>query len=174
MTTRANDITFQGFFVDLVPITQAVRETGILDLLVCLGWMLVISISARERERFNVLQLLRCPGRLSIEGVDITHCLAVRIFISRLGSLQSIGPHPVIRVRIKFWSSWIWEGIWDPESDFSVIRTAWKDVMLNLVWTGTFASSFMVTMPTLSGPFPNLWLLMMLLRVLSRFSWPLA
>ena len=46
--------------------------------------------------------------------------------------------------------------------------------MLNLVWTGTFASSFMVTMPTLSGPFPNLWLLMMLLRVLSRFSWPLA
>ena len=65
-------------------------------------------------------------------------------------------------------------GIWDPESDFSVIRTAWKDVMLNLVCTGTFASSFMVTMPTLSGTFPNLWLLMMLLRALSRFSWPLA
>lgn len=99
-------------------------------MLMSMGWTLVVPINAWEDDRFNVLQLMKSPNRLAIEATDVVYCVAIRIFISFLGIRDSVGPRPVIRVRIKFWSSWIWEGLWDPDSDFSTVRQIWKDAML--------------------------------------------
>ena len=120
----------RGFYADLAPFARLFQHTGILDMLMSMGWTLVVPVSAWEDDRFNVLQLMKSPNRLAIEATDVVYCVAIRIFISFLGIRDSVGPRPVIRVRIKFWSSWIWEGLWDPDSDFSTIRQIWKDVML--------------------------------------------
>ena len=129
-------VSFQGFYHDLSNVLGLLRGTGILDMLMCVGWTCVIPISAWEEDRFNVIQIIRIPNQLAIEAVDVVHCNAIRFFISHLATWASVGPHPVIRVRIKFWSSWIWEGSWDPNSDFSGVQSLWKDIMLKfgLTW----------------------------------------
>ena len=128
--TSGVSITFGGFHIDLLPFTCIIRSTGILDLLLCMGWNCVIPVGAWDQERFNFLQILRNPNRLAIEAVDVKYCIAIRFFISHLRSISAIGSRPVIRVRIKFWSSWVWEGLWDPSCDFSDLYGAWKSIML--------------------------------------------
>ena len=129
-------VSFQGFYHDLSNLLGLLRGTGILDMLMCVGWTCVIPITAWEDDRFNVVQIIRIPNQLAIEAIDVVHCMAIRLFISHLATLASVGCHPVIRVRIKFWSSWIWEGLWDPNSDFSLVHALWKDIMLKfgLTW----------------------------------------
>ena len=129
-------VSFGGFYHDLSNLLGLLRGTGILDMLMCVGWTCVIPITAWEDDRFNMVQIIRIPNQLAIEAIDVVHCIAIRLFISHLATLASVGSHPVIRVRIKFWSSWIWEGFWDPNSDFTLVHALWKDIMLKfgLTW----------------------------------------
>eukprot|EP00435_Cladocopium_sp_Y103_P066458 s404_g28.t1 len=122
-------VTFNGMSGDLASFMELLCTSGIQDLMQCMGWTFVVPISYITQHGFELIQLVKVPGTFAIESDDALHCLAVLLFISELGTFQSIGDNPAVRVRFKFWNSWIWEGMWDPSCNFTCIRTIWLDIM---------------------------------------------
>eukprot|EP00435_Cladocopium_sp_Y103_P037996 s1003_g10.t1 len=122
-------VTFNGMSGDLASFMELLCTSGIHDLLQCMGWTFVVPISYIRPHGFELIQLVKVPGTFAIESDDALHCLAVLLFISELGTFQSIGENPAVRVRFKFWNSWIWEGMWDPSCNFTCVRTTWLDIM---------------------------------------------
>ena len=76
------------------------------------------------------MQLLRCPNRLSIESVDVTHCLAIRIFISHLGSSPLLDLIPSAESGSSSGLLGFGRAFGILKAIFSVVRMIWKDVML--------------------------------------------
>eukprot|EP00435_Cladocopium_sp_Y103_P051465 s2317_g16.t1 len=122
-------VTFNGMSGDLASFMELLCTSGIHDLLQCMGWTFVVPISYIRPHGFELIQLVKVPGTFAIESDDALRCLSVLLFISELGTFQSIGENPAVRVRFKFWNSWIWEGMWDPSCNFTCIRTTWLDIM---------------------------------------------
>eukprot|EP00435_Cladocopium_sp_Y103_P052891 s2212_g16.t1 len=122
-------VTFNGMPGDLASLLELLCTSGIHDLLQCMGWTFVVPISHIRPHGFELIQLVKMPGTFAIESDDALRCLAVLLFVLEFGTLQSIGDNPAVRVRFKFWNSWIWEGMWDPACNFAHVRTIWLDIM---------------------------------------------
>eukprot|EP00435_Cladocopium_sp_Y103_P038186 s342_g10.t1 len=126
---------FGGMSGDVANAIVMLKASGIYDLLVCLGWMFAVPIKFLQDGMPQTLQMFKCPERLAIEGDDARHCLAVVLFITQWRTHEAFGVNPTVWIRFKFWNSWVWEGNWDPNSDFSAVRTLWSDVMLKFQLT---------------------------------------
>eukprot|EP00435_Cladocopium_sp_Y103_P059020 s916_g21.t1 len=122
-------VSFNGMPGDLASFLDLLCTSGIHDLMQCMGWTFVVPISYIKPHGFELIQLVKVPGTFAIESDDALHCLAVLLFVSEFGTFQSIGDNPAVRVRFKFWNTWIWEGMWDPSCNFSHVRTLWLDIM---------------------------------------------
>eukprot|EP00435_Cladocopium_sp_Y103_P010479 s2347_g2.t1 len=127
---------FDGMSGDIAHSVELLRQSGIYDLLVCLGWMFAVPIGFLQDGMPQTLQLFKCPQRLAIEGDDAKHCLAVILFISQWRTQAAFGENPSVLIKFKFWNSWVWEGTWDLDSDFSCVKTIWLDIMakFHLTW----------------------------------------
>eukprot|EP00435_Cladocopium_sp_Y103_P073917 s162_g45.t1 len=122
-------VTFNGMPGDLASFLELLCTSGIHDLLQCMGWTFVVPISHIRPHGFELIQFVKMPGTFAIESDDALRCLSVLLFVLEFGTIQSIGDNPAVRVRFKFWNSWIWEGMWDPACNFAHVRTTWLDIM---------------------------------------------
>eukprot|EP00435_Cladocopium_sp_Y103_P066489 s149_g28.t1 len=129
-------IGLDGMSGDIADTIELLRASGISDLLLALGWTFSVPIAFFQDGTPQTLQLYKCPQRLAIEGDDAKHCLAVILFITQWRTQAAFGVNPTVLIKFKFWNSWVWEGTWDVQSDFSCVKTIWSEVMskFHLTW----------------------------------------
>ena len=76
--------SFEGRFDDLGPFVELLRSTGLLDLMLCLGWSCVIPVSAWHDGRFRQMQLAKYSGQFAIEGTDANRLSSTNQLLANL------------------------------------------------------------------------------------------
>ena len=121
-------IQFSSSHEALTTFTEFLQDTGLLEMLPALGWILTTDIEAFIQKRAERITLVRKPAALALLPEELAYFLAIFLFITKIKSWDNLGETPNIRAKIKLWHTCIWDATVSKEMTLAKFEEEWKGI----------------------------------------------